>query len=179
VATGTWLDFCLLPFLFAPSYTHRHRCRGAHARGGFWDNFSIPHFHFVWDILKTYSRPHKSASCSHVCQICTPHPRNGHLRVQSWPGWPAVRRVPYTHVPYTCTPTVTLHPRTLHLHPYGYPTPTYPTPAALRLPYTHVPYTCAPTVTLHPRTLHLRPYGYPTPTITTLRTLYRNPVKVL
>jgi hypothetical protein len=119
-----------LAILSLPSYTHRPRCRGPHAGGGFWDNFSIPHFDFVWEILKTYSRPYKGPPRSHVCQICTPHPQNGQLRAKGslvglqgagypTPGLRTLHRVPYIACPIP-----------------EYPTPEYPTSRTLhRVPY--------------------------------------------
>lgn len=53
-----------LPLAF--SYTHRPRCRDAHAGGTLSVSRHIPQPDFVWEILKTYSRPYNAPIWSHT-----------------------------------------------------------------------------------------------------------------
>lgn len=102
----------------ALSYTHRPQCRDVHVVVGFAARFLVGLLNFVWEILKTYPRPHKCTLSSHGLRF--------------WPqGSP---RTLHLHTDFT---NITTYPafapdfnqhslRTLHLHT-NFTITTYPT----------------------------------------------------
>jgi hypothetical protein len=117
-----------------PSYTHRPRCRSPHVGGGFSDNFLIPHFGIIWEILKTYSQLYKLPPRSHVYPFHPPRPQTSHEK-RPWSA-AALRRAVTLHllcVPYICVPYTYL----------AYPISAYPTPT-LRTLYLRTLHLCTP-----------------------------------
>jgi hypothetical protein len=119
--------------------------------GVFTGRFLVGLREFVWEILKTYPRPHNRTSSSHDPQISAP-PRTLHLTTKNSPL--------KTHAEYPAPP-----PRTLHLTT-KISVNSRRVPCTLRTLHLAYPAPCVP-CTLH--TLHL---AYPAPCVPCLRTLH-------